>query len=82
MSTQFSLNRGKMKIRLTIEGCYKCGSIGSFAWGYADEIPVKIGNKEGTIPVIICGDCMNLEHTPVNSNPGPDDIPAPQPKLL
>ena len=49
---------GQTTIRVTVEGCIKCGTRGSSGWSVARVVPVKIGDKADTITLHICEDCQ------------------------
>jgi hypothetical protein len=60
---------GKAKVKVEVNGCYKCGTQWSKGWKIARVIPASIGDKKFFIQIHICQDCAaQLERREVNGD--------------
>ena len=52
---------GKSKIDVSVEGCYRCGTLWSSGWYEYKEIPVQVGQTKGSIVVHVCANCVSVQ---------------------
>jgi len=53
-----NLKIGESRISISVEGCFRCGTLWSSRWYPAREVSVRLGEKSiRRITLYICSDC-------------------------
>jgi hypothetical protein len=53
-----NLKIGHSTLTIEVEGCIQCGTKWSSGWAVAKLVTVKVGQREHTVSLHICADCM------------------------
>jgi len=57
-----NVKMGESKIGVSVEGCFRCGTLFSSGWYPFKVVPVRIGEKiERQVTLHVCNDCVTPE---------------------
>lgn len=52
---------GKTRVTIEAEGCFRCGAHWSRSWHVVKIVPVKIGERELSLTIHACHECVTPE---------------------
>ncbi len=53
------VNIGKSRIEVSVEGCFRCGTLWSSRWFALKDVPMQIACRVDTVTLHVCADCAS-----------------------